>query len=104
MTKKTLPANRTDRLPWHPIEELRDKYQANLLLMAPELVDGDCNEYGVGLGYWQDDLHVPCNEHGACGEPGVEYGSFLVCKWDMHNDEWRNMPCNPTHFIVLGGV
>lgn len=88
---------------WRPIGVLPDKYSSNLLLCAPELVDLDCNEAGIGMGYWQDDYLVPTNEHGACGLPGVDYGSFVCCKWNMTNDEWYEMACNPTHYIVMEG-
>jgi hypothetical protein len=86
-----------DRLPWHPIEELKDKYQAELLLRAPELVDLDCNSLGVGLGYWQD---------GAGDSPHSREvrGCFLACKWNMSVDEWFEVECHPTHFIVLGNL
>lgn len=73
---------------WRPISELEDKYAPNLLLCAPELVDLDCNEHGVGMGYWQDD--------------GDDSG-FRACKWSMTNDEWYEARCSPTHFIILKG-
>jgi len=101
MSKGMLKMNKPDALPWHPIEELTDKYQCELLLKAPELEDGDCNVTGVGMGYWQDDWNVPTNEHGAVREPGVEYGAWVCCKWSMSNDEWYQVECTPTHFIVL---
>lgn len=88
---------------WKPISELEDKYSNNLLLCAPELVDLDCNEVGIGMGYWQDGYHEPCNEHGACGDPDVDYGAFVCCKWSMSNDEWYEQACTPTHFIILKG-
>lgn len=88
---------------WRPIAELENKYANNLLLRAPELLDLDFNEHGVGLGYWQDDRDEPVNVHGACGLPGVDYGGWLACSWDGTNDEWRHVPCTPTHFIVLCG-
>lgn len=84
--------NEQTRLPWRPIAELADKYAPNLLLLAPELVDLDCNEYGVGMGYFQDDAG-----DGDCG-------SFLACKWSMTNDEWREVVVTPTHFLVLSGT
>lgn len=76
---------------WRPIETLTDKYAPNLLLCAPELVDLDCNEAGIGMGYWQDDLDLP------------EKGSWLCAKWDMTDDEWREVSCTPTHYIVMEG-
>jgi hypothetical protein len=88
--------NPADTLPWHPIEELHDKYQAELLLRAPELVDLDCNVNGIGMGYWQDGAgHAPlAKERGGC---------WLACRWSMTNDEWYETEVHPTHFIVLGG-
>jgi len=93
--------NKPDTLPWHPIAELQDRYQSELLLRAPELIDLDCNAEGVGLGYWQDDHNVPFDENGAKPEPGVEYGAWLACKWNMTCDEWYQVEVHPTHFIVL---
>ncbi len=99
MTIDTTPrkrehVNRPDRLPWHAIQHLRDKYQPNLLLMAPELVNEDFNQHGIGMGYWQDDAHRV---------DGQWCGSFLACKWSVTSDNWHHVPCTPTHFIVLGG-
>lgn len=77
-------------LVWRPIEELtrEAKYgdPSGFLLLAPELVDLECNEHGVGMGYWD----------GA--------GWSAVPKWSMHNDEWREVRCTPTHYIRLTGV
>lgn len=70
---------------WRPMSELTDKYDTNLLLCAPELVDLDCNVHGIGMGYWQD-------------EEG-----WLCAKWNMTCDEWYSVPVNPTHFIVMEG-
>lgn len=86
--------NPVDVLPWHPIEELQDRYQGELLLRAPELVDLDCNRLGVGMGYWQDDA-------GTSEAAKKNEGCFLACKWSMQNDEWYEKEVNPTHFIVL---
>lgn len=72
-------------LPWRLIAELSDKYETGLLLLAPELVDLDCNVCGAGMGYWQDN-------------------GWLACKWDMTNDEWTHVPCTPTHYLKLSGV
>ena len=85
---------------WKPISELKDRYASNLLLCAPELVDADCNEAGVGLGYWQDDrdLLLECNR-----EPGVDYSGFLACKWNMTSDEWNEVSVTPTHFMLIEG-
>jgi hypothetical protein len=86
--------NPIDTLPWHPIDQMLDKYQGELLLRAPELVDEDCNRTGVGLGYWQDDAgHSP--------EAKEKKGCFLAGKWSMTNDEWYEVEVHPTHFIVL---
>lgn len=91
-----VPQNPADTLPWHPISELKDRYQAELLLRAPELVSLDCNRLGVGMGYWQDDGgNSPlAKEKGGC---------FIACRFSMTNDEWTEVECNPTHFIILAG-
>lgn len=82
-------------LPWRPIYELttitRQGDAAGFLIMAPELVDEDCNVHGIGMGYW-DDL---ANDN---------TGGWLACKWDMQNDEWREVPCQPTHYLRLKGL
>lgn len=92
---------------WQPIENLdaQTRYgdESGFLLCAPELVDGDCNVHGVGMGYWQDDRDVPCGPNGAIRQEGVEYGGWLACKWSMTNDEWSHVPCTPTHFIQIRG-
>lgn len=77
---------------WRPIAELEDRYAGNLLLQAPELVDLDCNEPGVGMGYWQDGARP----HGE--------GTWLAARWNMSNDEWYEVECCPTHFMVIEGV
>jgi hypothetical protein len=87
-------------LPWRPIEELykdgqydhANDSEAGLLLLAPELVDEDCNVHGVGMGYFQDDAVFPAG------------GYWSSCRWSMTNDEWYEKPCNPTHYIRLTGV
>lgn len=59
-------------LPWRPIEELEwQRYgdEQGFLILAPELVDGDCNVHGVGMGYFQDDRDAPYDEHGAIRDP-----------------------------------
>jgi len=95
-------------LPWRPIAELttETRYgdEVGFLLLAPELIDEDCNMRGVGMGYYQDNRDVPSDENGACGEPGVDYGGWMACKWSMTNDEWREVPCTPTHYLRLTGV
>lgn len=73
------------RILWRPISEIPDKYDSDLLLCAPELVDLDCNVHGIGMGHWQD------------GE------DWLCAKWSMTNDEWYTALVNPTHFIVMEG-
>jgi hypothetical protein len=93
------------KLPWRPILELvsEDKYDTNLLLCAPELIDLNCNPFGIGMGYFQDERDVPSNEHGAVREPGVNYDGWLACKWSMTNDEWYEVKVTPTHFIKMEG-
>lgn len=88
---------------WRPISELEDKYSTDLLLCAPELVDLDCNEHGIGMGYWQDDHDVPVGPGGAIREKGADYGGFVACKWCMSCDEWHEVKISPTHFIVMKG-
>jgi hypothetical protein len=91
---------RADQMPWRPIEELdeRTRYgdEVGFLLLAPELVDLDCNVHGVGMGYWQDGAERPGYR--------TEDGSWLACKWDMTDDEWREVPCTPTHYLRLTGA
>jgi len=91
---------------WHPIAELTDKYASNLMLLAPELVDLDCNEMGAGMGYWQDDGLLWHASQKECDErdPERDYGCFMACKWSMSNDEWCHVPCTPTHYAVIGGA
>lgn len=95
---------------WSPITELSDRERthgthAGLLLCAPELVDLDCNEHGVGLGHWQDDGLLWNMSQKECDErdPDKDYACWLACRWDMSGDEWRHVPCTPTHFIRLRG-
>lgn len=92
---------------WRKIAELKDKYAPNLLLCAPELVDLDCNEHGIGLGYWQDDglLWDMALSQDECDkrDRSKDYGCFMACKWSMTNDEWMHVACTPTHFIELKG-
>lgn len=86
--------NKADTLPWHPIEELRDRYQGELMFRAPELIDEDCNRLGVGLGYWQDGAgHSP--------EAKEKCGCYLAGKWSMTSDMWYEVEIHPTHFLVL---
>lgn len=90
-----------NNLPWLPIAWLDEKTrygdESGFLLLAPELVDLDCNVHGVGMGYWQDgaaDLF-----------PGQQVGgAWLACKWSMTNDEWYEVPCTPTHYLKLTGA
>lgn len=74
---------------WHPIEELKDRYAADLLLYAPELVDEDFNVSGVGMGHWQDDGDL---------EDG---GQWEANKWNGTADEWYTVACTPTHFAHI---
>lgn len=89
-------------LPWRPISELTDKEkygdENGFLLLAPELIDLDCNVNGVGMGYFQDERDVPYDEE------GKNYDGWLACKWSMTNDEWCQVPCTPTHYIRLTGA
>lgn len=97
-----------DALPWRPIEELYadGKYDHDnddpdgLLLIAPELVDKDCNTHGVGMGYWQDDV----TWHMTQKDRSKDYGSWMACKWSITNDEWSHVRCTPTHYLRLRGV
>jgi hypothetical protein len=92
---------------WKPIEELTSKTrygdEGGFLLLAPELIDLDCNIHGCGMGYYQDDRDMPTDEHGACGNPGTDYGGWLACKWSMSNDEWYEVKCTPTHYVKITG-
>jgi len=95
---------------WRPISELQDRYATNLLLCAPELVDLDCNEHGVGPGYWQDDRDRPetslaqaRHEEPLHFDDSLDYGGFMAAKWNMTNDEWDDVKVNPTHFIIIEG-
>lgn len=90
---------------WRPIAELgaEARYGTDFLLCAPELVDLDCNEAGVGPGYYQDDRDVSTDKDGAVREPSVDYGGWLAAKWSMTNDEWREVKVTPTHFLVMEG-
>lgn len=92
-SKKKAPEPGALSMLWLPIEILADKYDTGLLLCAPELVDLDCNEHGIGMGYWQDG---PVN-------PTYGDGTWLACKWDMHDDSWHEVTCTPTHFIKMAG-
>ena len=107
--------NFANELPWRPIAELNGpdgKYdhkndgEAGLLLLAPELVDEDCNTHGVGMGYYQDDgkaWGMTKKEFDAVPE-GADLGSWMACKWSMTNDEWSHVCCTPTHYLRLTGV
>lgn len=99
----------SENLPWRPIAELdRDNRYgdgAGFLLMAPELVDGDCNVHGIGMGYYQDGRDVPCDENGAqWGDDPEQWGGWLACKWSMANDEWHEVSVTPTHYLRLRGL
>lgn len=95
-------------LPWRPIAELVDKHETELLLIAPELVDLDCNVHGVGMGYWQDDgklWHLSQEQCDALTEEQrANSGSWMACKWSMTNDEWSHVCCTPTHYLKLSGA
>lgn len=97
-------------IPWRPISDLppEDKHgdENGFLLIAPELVDLDCNVHGVGMGYYQDDglLWHATQEECDNRDPNKDYGCWMACKWSMTNDEWSHVPCNPTHYVRLTGV
>ena len=100
-------------LPWRPISELttETRYgdEHGFLLLAPELVDEDCNVHGVGMGYWQDGAGPEIEQDPFDGSGGgtsqpLHDGSWMACKWSMTNDEWAHVPCNPTHYIRLTGA
>lgn len=79
---------------WREMAELPDKYAANLLLCAPELVDLDCNPEGVAPGYWQD---------GPLIEDGHDEGEWIAAGYCMEHDHFVNRICRPTHFLVIVG-
>lgn len=94
---------------WRPVHELTEEDRrgdhAGFLLCAPELVDADCNEHGVGMGHWQDDgltWSMSQKEWDECDQT-KDYGCWLACQWSMTNDEWAHVSCNPTHYIRLRG-
>jgi hypothetical protein len=100
-----------NNLPWRPIEELYvdGEYnhalgdsEAGILLLAPELVDLDCNVHGVGMGYYQDGPLFLSSM--PAGTREYKEGSWLACKWSMSYDEWYEVPCKPTHYIRLTGA
>lgn len=97
-------------LPWRPIAELSeiDKYgnADGFLVLAPELVDLDCNVYGAGMGFWQDDGLLWHMSQEECDKRDREkdYGCWLACQWSMTNDEWSHVPCTPTHFLRITGA
>ncbi len=71
---------------WKPIAELKDRYNVNLLLCAPELVNLDCNPHGIAPGYWMDTSE-----------------EWIAAGYDMQSDLWKDCVCNPTHFIIMTG-
>lgn len=97
-------------LPWRPIEELTEETrqgdERGFLLLAPELVDEDCNVCGVGMGHWQDDGLLWNATQAKCDarDDDVNYGCWLACQWSMTNDEWAHVPCTPTYYLRLTGV
>lgn len=102
--------SRMPGLPWRPIAELTDQDRhgdsAGFLLLAPELIDEDCNVHGVGMGHWQDDGRMwhmtqeQCDAHVRSEADGC----WLACKWSMTGDEWAHVEVNPTHYIRLIGA
>lgn len=107
---KLLDGPDEEKLPWRPIEELtvETRYgdEAGFLLMAPELVDEDCNVHGVGLGHWADDgkLWHMTQEQADAHVRTDDDGCWMACKWSMTNDEWSHVPCTPTHYLRLTGA
>lgn len=102
----------SNMMPWRPISELTDQERygdddnAGFLLLAPELVDLDCNVHGVGMGFWQDDglLWNASQEECDARDREKDYGSWMACKWSLTNDEWRHVCCTPTHYLKLTGA
>lgn len=84
---------------WSPIEELgdEDKYDTNLLLCAPELVDEDCNPHGIGMGYFQDERDVPSGPHGAIREPESDDDYRIRIR-----DKYIHGSCSPTLETISG--
>jgi len=80
---------------WLPIDYLVDRYAQNLLLRAPELYDADCNPHGVSPGFWQDG--------GNSEDPVENGGAWITAGYDMNNDEFMNLVCNPTHYMIIEG-
>lgn len=84
-------------LDWRPIAEIRVSgaghrhHGHNMLLVAPELVNLDCNPLGISDGYWQDD--------GLSGDR--DPGAWLAARYDMNNDEWVKIEVTPTHFAYI---
>lgn len=97
-------------LPWRPISELDEKTrygnEDGFLLLAPELVNLDCNTYGVGMGYYQDDglLWHMTQEECDNRDQTKDYGCWMACVWSMYNDKWAHIPVTPTHYLRLKGV
>jgi len=95
---------------WRPISELtrETRYGNDFLLCAPELVDGDCNPYGIAPGYFQDDRDRPAPSLDevnhrvpwTSSDPDRDYGGWIAARYDMHNDEYSNANVNPTHYII----
>lgn len=85
---------------WVPIDQLEDKHDENLLVWAPELVDPDFNACGAGMGHFQDG---PWHEDLSSETASHPEGTWLANLWDGTNDEWRLVPCTPTHFIKMKG-
>jgi hypothetical protein len=82
---------------WYPIGDLPDngaghrEHGLNMVVHAPELVNGDCNPHGIAEAYWQDD--------GLKGE--TVPGAFIAPFYCMSCDEWHMTEVNPTHFMYL---
>jgi hypothetical protein len=82
---------------WYPIAMLPDngaghrEHGLNMVVYAPELVNGDCNPHGVAEAYWQDD--------GLQGE--TKPGAFIAPSYCLSCDEWHMIEVTPSHFMYL---
>lgn len=105
-----LMIQRYDEMPWRPIAELdettRHGDEAGFLLLAPELVDLDCNVHGVGMGYFQDDglCNFMTQEQCDARDRDKDHSCWIAGKWSMQNDEWHEVVVRPTHYLRLRGI
>ena len=79
---------------WKPISELPDRYAADLLLRARELVSPDFNPSGVAPGHWQD---------GGKEGDDADDGAWLAARWCNNCEAWHVVTVHPTHFCVIEG-